>query len=118
MDSTSWLQASTQITGSPLAVGAGAPEAGPPGRRARLRLSGLLWQRPWLKALGLLTLPLAAFAIVYLGALAVLLISSFWTVSSFTATVEHTWTLANYRQIFDTNQPSLHIAGRTLLIAV
>ena len=63
-------------------------------------------------------MPLAAFAIVYLGALAVLLISSFWTVSSFTATVEHTWTLANYRQIFDTNQPYLHIAGRTLLIAV
>src|SRR5436305_3390518 len=100
-----------------MAVDAGALGAGPPGRRARLRLSGLLWQRPWLKALGLLTLPLAAFAIVYLGALAVLLISSFWTVSSFTATVEHTWTLANYRQIFDTSQPYLHIAWRTVGIA-
>jgi putative spermidine/putrescine transport system permease protein len=100
-----------------LAVDAGALEAGPRRRRARLRLSGLLWQRPWLKPLGLLTLPLAAFAIVYLGALAVLLISSFWTVSSFTATVEHTWTLANYRQIFDTSQPYLRVAGRTLGIA-
>ena len=100
-----------------MVVDAGALEAGLPGRRARLRLSGLLWQRPWLKALGLLTLPLAAFAIVYLGALAVLFISSFWTVSSFTATVEHTWTLANYRQIFDTSQPYLQIAGRTLGIA-
>ncbi len=100
-----------------MAVDAGALGAGPPGRRARLRLSGLLWQRPWLKALGLLTLPLAAFGIVYLGALAFLFISSFWTVSSFTATVEHTWTFANYRQIFDTSQPYLRIAGRTLGIA-
>ncbi len=100
-----------------MAVDASAFEAGPPGRRARLRFSGFLWRRPWLKGLGLLALPLAAFAIVYLGALAVLFISSFWTVSSFTATVEHTWTFANYRQIFDTSQPYLHIAARTLGIA-
>jgi len=100
-----------------LAVDAGALEAGPPGRRARLRLSGLLWQRPWLKAIGLLALPLAAFGIVYLGALTYLFISSFWTVSSFTAKVEHTWTFANYRQIFDTSEPYLRIAGRTLGIA-
>ena len=100
-----------------MAVEAGALEAGPPGRRARLRLTGVLWQRPWLKALGLLILPLAAFGIVYLGALAYLFISSFWTLSSFTATVEHTWTFANYRQIFDTSQPYLRIAGRTVGIA-
>jgi putative spermidine/putrescine transport system permease protein len=100
-----------------LAVDAGALGAGPPGRRARLRLSGLLWQRPWIKPLGLLSLPLAAFAVVYLGALAYFLISSFWTVSSFTATVEHTWTFANYRQIFDTSQPYLRIAGRTIGMA-
>jgi putative spermidine/putrescine transport system permease protein len=62
-------------------------------------------------------LPLAAFGIVYLGALAYLFISSFWTLSSFTATVEHTWTFANYRQIFDTSQPYLRIAGRTVGIA-
>jgi putative spermidine/putrescine transport system permease protein len=77
----------------------------------------VLWQRPWLKALGLLILPLAAFGIVYLGALAYLFTSSFWTLSSFTATVEHTWTFANYRQIFDTSQPYLRIAGRTVGIA-
>jgi len=100
-----------------LAVDAGALGAGPPGRRARVRLSGLLWQRPWLKALGLLALPLAAFAIVYVGALAFLVISSFWSVSSFTATLDHTWNLANYRQIFDTSQPYLRIAGRTVGIA-
>jgi putative spermidine/putrescine transport system permease protein len=100
-----------------LAVDAGALEAGPPGRRARLRLSGLLWQRPWLKAVALLVLPLAAFAIVYLGALAYFFISSFWTVSSFSATLEHTWTFANYRQIFDTSEPYLRIAARTIGMA-
>jgi putative spermidine/putrescine transport system permease protein len=100
-----------------LAVDAGAFEAGPPGRRARLRLSGLLWRRPWLKALALLTPPLAAFLIVYVGALAGLFVSSFWSINSFTAEIEHTWTLANYRLIFDTSQPYLRIARLTIEIA-
>ena len=100
-----------------MAADAGALEAGPPVRRARLRLSGLLWRRPWLKALVLLTPPLAVFVLVYIGALAALFVSSFWTVNSFTATIEHTWTLANFRLIFDTSQPYLRIAGRTLGIA-
>ena len=100
-----------------MAVDAGALTAGPPGRRARLRLSGFLWRRPWLKATGLLTPPLATFLIVYVGALAVVLVSSFWTVNSFTSEIEHTWTLANYRTIFSTAQPYLHIAGLTLEIA-
>ena len=91
--------------------------AGPRNRRARLRLSGALWRRPWLKALGLLSPPLAAFLIVYVGALVVLFVSSFWTVDSFTGKVIHHWTLANYRQIFDTSQPYLRIAGRTIGIA-
>ena len=63
-----------------MAVDAGALEAGPRGRRARLRLSGLLWQRPWLKALALLIVPLAAFAVVYLGALAFMFVSSLFGV--------------------------------------
>jgi putative spermidine/putrescine transport system permease protein len=91
--------------------------AGPPGRRARLRLSALLWRRPWLKALGLLSPPLAAFLLVYIGALVVLFISSFWTVDSFTGKIVHHWTLSNFRQIFDTSQPYLRIAGRTIGIA-
>jgi putative spermidine/putrescine transport system permease protein len=100
-----------------LAADAGAFAAGPPGRRARLRLSGWLWRRPWLKALGLLTPPLGAFVVVYMGALAVLFVSSLWTVNSFTTNIEHTWTLANFRLIFSTGQPYLHIAALTLEIA-
>jgi putative spermidine/putrescine transport system permease protein len=100
-----------------LAADAGTLEAGPPGRRARLRISGFLWRRPWVKALSLLTLPVAAFLLVYVGALAALMVSSFWTANSFTAEIEHTWSLANYRIIFSTAQPYLNIAGRTIGIA-
>jgi putative spermidine/putrescine transport system permease protein len=91
--------------------------AGPPGRRARLRLSAALWRRPWLKGIGLLTPPLGAFVIVYIGALVVLFVSSFWGVDSFTGKLIHHWTFANYRLIFSTGQPYLSIAGRTIGIA-
>jgi putative spermidine/putrescine transport system permease protein len=93
-------------------------EAGPPGRRARVRVSTVFWRRPWLKAAALLTPPVAAFAIVYVGALAVLLISSFWTVDAFTGKLVHHWTLDNFRQIFSFGDPTyLRIAGRTIGIA-
>jgi len=100
-----------------LAADAGVLEAGPPIRRARLRLSGFFWRRPWLRALGLLALPLAAFLVVYVGSLGVLLISSLWTSNSFTSAVEHTWTLANYETIFSRAGPYLHIAAFTLEMA-
>ncbi|HEX6787982.1 MAG TPA: ABC transporter permease [Gaiellaceae bacterium] len=70
-----------------------------------------------MKALGLLSPPMAAFLLVYVGALIVLFISSFWTVDSFTGKVIHHWGLSNYRLIFDTGQPYLRIAGRTIGIA-
>jgi putative spermidine/putrescine transport system permease protein len=92
--------------------------AGPRARRARLRLSSALWRRPWLKAVGLLTPPLGAFLLIYVGALVVLFISSLWTVDSFTGKVIHHWTLSNFRQIFSTTDTTyLRIAGRTIGIA-
>jgi putative spermidine/putrescine transport system permease protein len=100
-----------------LAVDAGAFATGPPIRRARLRLSGLLWRRPWLKGVTLLAPPLGAFLVVYIGSLGVLFVSSLWTTNSFTSEIEHTWTLANYREIFSTANPYLHIAARTLELA-
>jgi putative spermidine/putrescine transport system permease protein len=90
---------------------------GPQVRRARLRVSSLLWRQPWLKALGLLTPPVAAFLIVYVGSLVVLFISAFWGVDAFTGKIVHHWTLANFRQLLDPSQPYLRIAGRTIGIA-
>jgi putative spermidine/putrescine transport system permease protein len=95
-----------------------SPGAGPPIRRARLRLGASVWRRPWLKGLGLLGPPALAFGIVYLGALAALLVSSFWSVNSFTGVLVHQWTLDNYRIIFSLSDPTyLRIAGRTIGIA-
>jgi putative spermidine/putrescine transport system permease protein len=102
-------------------VTAGAPalsEAGPRGRRARLRVSAAAWRRPWAKATGLLAPPVAAFGVVYVGALVVLFVSAFWTVDAFTGALVHTWSLDNFRIVFSTTDPTyLRIAGRTIGIA-
>jgi putative spermidine/putrescine transport system permease protein len=92
--------------------------AGPSLRRARLRLGAQLWRRPWLRGVALLAPPVVAFTIVYLGSLAVLLVSAFWTVDAFTGKLVHHWTLDNFRQIFSFADPTyLRIAGRTIGIA-
>ena len=87
-------------------------------RGARLRLSALLWRRPWLKALVLLVPPVAAFVAVYAASLGAMLASSFWTSDSFTAEIVHTWTLDQYRAIFSLSDPTyLRIAARTIAMA-
>ena len=94
-----------------------AREAGPL-RGARLRLSAVLWRRPWLRALVLLVPPVAAFVAVYAASLGAMLASSFWTSDSFTAEIVHTWTLDQYRLIFSLSDPTyLRIAGRTIGMA-
>jgi putative spermidine/putrescine transport system permease protein len=91
-------------------------EAGPPLRGARLRLSAALWRRPWLKLVALLALPVLAFAVVYLGSLVALFISSFWQVDSFTGKVVHIWTLDNFQTLRD-DPVYRRIALRTIAIA-
>jgi putative spermidine/putrescine transport system permease protein len=91
-------------------------EAGPALRGARLRLSAALWRRPWLKAAGLLALPVLAFAIVYLGALAALFVSAFWQVDSFTGKVVHVWTYDNFKSLWD-DHTYWRIAFRTIWMA-
>jgi len=95
-----------------------SPKAGPPLRRARLRAGATLWRRPWLKAGGLLGPPVIAFGVVYVGSLAILLISSFWTVDAFTGKLVRHWTIDNFRVIFSVADPTyLRIAARTIGIA-
>jgi putative spermidine/putrescine transport system permease protein len=90
--------------------------AGPPFRRARLRFSELLWRRPWLKALGLLALPVVAFVVVYIGALVVLFVSAFWEVDSFTGRIHHIWTLGNFSTLIH-DPVYRRIALRTIALA-
>ena len=87
-------------------------------RGARLRLSSVLWRRPWLKLVVLLVPPVAAFVAVYAASLGAMLVSSFWTSDSFTAAIVHTWTLDQYRAIFSLSDPTyLRIASRTIGMA-
>ena len=85
-------------------------------RDARLRLSAALWRRPWLKLALLLAAPVLVFAVVYLGALVSLFISAFWQVDAFTAAVIHTWSLDNFRRLWD-DHTYWRITGRTIGLA-
>src|ERR1700749_4278352 len=67
-----------------------------------LRLSPVLWPRPWARASLLLTPPLAWFLLVYIASLVILLITAFWSVNPFTTNIDKTWTLSNFHQIFTT----------------
>lgn len=83
---------------------------------ARTRVSAALFRRPWLRAGLLLSGPLSWFVLIYLAALVILFISSLWSVESFTGNLVHTWTLDNFKTLFDV--PAYRtIALRTIGIA-
>lgn len=84
-------------------------------QRGVTRISATLWRRAWLRATLLLTPPLAWFLVIYVASLVVMLITAFWQVNQFTNHLEHTWTLANFRQLFTGTY--LAIIGRTLEMA-
>lgn len=56
--------------------------------------------------------------VIYLVALALLMLTSFWQQDPFTAKMTHDWTLDNYRKLFTGNEHLwLRIFGRTVLLA-
>jgi putative spermidine/putrescine transport system permease protein len=83
---------------------------------ARRRFGGALWRRPWLKGLTLLSLPVLAFLLVYVAALAALFLSSLWTVDPFTSKLIHHWTLDNFRTLWS-DSTYRTVALRTIVIA-
>jgi putative spermidine/putrescine transport system permease protein len=90
--------------------------AGGPRWTARRRLSAALWRRPWLRAIGLLLPPLGWMVIFYLAALAVLFVSAFWSIDSFTGKLTHAWTWANFHTLV--SDPTYRqIAFRTIWMA-
>jgi len=71
---------------------------------------------PWLKDLGSIGIPLAAFLFVYVAALVALFVSAFWSVDPFTSEVVHKFTLSNFSLII--HDPTYRrIAFRTVGIA-
>ena len=100
-----------------MAAGLDAAEGvGPDRTGARRRLGGVLWRRPWLKGLSLLSPPVLAFLLVYIAALVALFISAFWSVDPFTSELIHTWSLDNFRTLWE--EPTYRrVAFRTIFIA-
>ncbi|HEY6604850.1 MAG TPA: ABC transporter permease [Gaiellaceae bacterium] len=93
-----------------------AYEAAGPVRAARRRLSAAFWRRPWLRGVALLLPPLGWLLVFYLAALAVLFVSAFWTLDSFTGKLVHVWTWANFDTIL-TDPTYRQIAFRTIWMA-
>ncbi len=86
-------------------------------RSAGRRLAGLFYGRPRLQLGSLLTGPLAWLVILYLGSLAVLLITAFWTVDPLSGEVIKGWSLENFESIF--NEPVYgEVIWRTVRTAV
>jgi putative spermidine/putrescine transport system permease protein len=93
-----------------------AYEAGRRHATARRRLSAALWRRPWLRAIALLLPPLGWMVVFYLAALAVLFVSAFWSIDSFTGKLTHVWTWTNFDTVF-TDKTYREIAWRTIWMA-
>ena len=75
-----------------------------------------MWRLPWLRSLLLLLPPLGWMLLVYLASLALLLITAFWTIDTFTTQIVQVWNLDNFRIIL-TDQTYYRIIGRTAGLA-
>lgn len=70
-----------------------------PGRSNRL--SAFFYRHRWMKLGGYLTPPLLWFLIFYVGALAVLFVSAFWHLDTFTGKVVKGFSLQNFQTLLD-----------------
>jgi putative spermidine/putrescine transport system permease protein len=80
------------------------------------RLAGLFHGHPRLQVGGLLAGPVGWLVIGYLGSLAVLLVTSFWTLGELSGEIEQTFTLDNFKDVLET-PVYRSVAGRTVAIA-
>jgi putative spermidine/putrescine transport system permease protein len=79
------------------------------------RLTGLFWRRPWLLLLLLIAPPLLWLGVVYLGALAALLLQSFYSIDEFSGVVVPEFTLKTYAELL--RAQNLDIILRTVTMA-
>jgi len=80
------------------------------------RLSGALHKRPRLRLAGLLSAPVLWLVVAYLGSLAVMFATAFWSVNSFTGSVIRQPTMDNFRTLL-TQDVYRTIALRSLGVA-
>ncbi|MEU6342662.1 ABC transporter permease [Streptomyces sp. NPDC046977] len=89
------------------------PTSGTPGRR----LAGFLHRRPRLRLSLLLSAPLLWLVLAYLGSLAALFLSAFWTTDPFTSDVVKVWSTDNFHALW-TTPVYRDVALRSLGVAV
>jgi putative spermidine/putrescine transport system permease protein len=81
----------------------------------------MLWRRRWAQLVLLLTPPAGWFAIVYLGSLAVLLVSAFWYLDPATSAVRHDFSLRNFELLIESpvyRTVALRTVGVAALVTV
>jgi putative spermidine/putrescine transport system permease protein len=78
---------------------------------------GFGYRHPRVRLAGLLAAPMAWLVIVYLGSLAALFLTAFWTVDDFTGQLVKTFTMKNFQQVF-TNSAYYGVIFRTIGIAL
>ncbi|WP_018568653.1 ABC transporter permease [Streptomyces sp. PsTaAH-124] len=81
---------------------AATARAAAPARSPLTRLAGALHRRPRLGLGLLLTAPLLWLGVLYLGSLAMLFVSAFWTTDSFTSAVVKVWSADNFHTLLTT----------------
>jgi putative spermidine/putrescine transport system permease protein len=79
-------------------------------------LRASLMGRAWLQTTLLLSPPLAWFLVIYLASLVIMLVTSLWSVNSFTSSIDHTLTTQNFHQIATGAYPKIIL--RTVVLAV
>jgi putative spermidine/putrescine transport system permease protein len=95
---------------------AGVATATPASRSVGRRLADLFHGRPRLQAGALLAGPVGWLVVGYLGSLAILLVTSLWTLGELSGEIERNVTLDNFRDIAE-QDVYRSVAGRTVLIA-
>ncbi|WP_127359804.1 ABC transporter permease [Actinacidiphila soli] len=81
------------------------------------RIAGMLHRRPRLRLSLLLSAPLLWLVLAYLGSLAALFLSAFWTTDPFTSDVVKSWSPDNFRTLLTTSVYR-DVALRSLAVAV
>jgi putative spermidine/putrescine transport system permease protein len=91
------------------------PDALPPDS-PRHPVSGFLHRHPWVELSGLLSAPMLWLIIAYLGALATMFVTAFWTTDPFTNDVVRVWSLENFKQLLS-DRAYLNVAVRSVAVA-
>jgi putative spermidine/putrescine transport system permease protein len=81
------------------------------------RVQAALWRHRAVQVLLLLSPPLGWFGVVYLGSLAILLLSAFWFLDPTTSAVTHEFSLQNF-QLLASQEVYRTVAIRTVFVAV